>query len=303
CADYLGLPKDHPLRFGIDTGAAWDSHIPLLHPDDHDQSRRNWSTRLSTGSAGEESFRARNAEGGYRWFLSPAEPSRAKDGTLMYWIGVNLEIEERKRAEEALRWSESYLAEAQRLSQTGSWAWSPEQDIRYWSEECYRVLSFDPQDGLPRFEDVFQRIHPDDQPGFRELITTAIREKAGWEADYRIVHADGRVRDIHVVGHPVLRTSGDLVVFVCTVIDVTERKTAEAKIREQEMELRQSLDLAPQQVTVFGPGGECLYANRVALDYIGLSLEEWRQIPGPGWFIHPDDKERAGRAFPPSPGP
>jgi PAS domain S-box-containing protein len=297
CADYLGLPQDHPLRFGIDTGAAWDSHIPFLHPDDHEQSRRNWSTRLSTGSAGEDSFRARNAEGGYRWFLSRAEPLRAKDGTLLYWIGVNLEIEERKRAEEALRSSESYLAEAQRLSQTGSWAWSPEQDNRYWSEECYRVLSFDPQDGLPRFEDGFQRLHPDDQPGFRELTQTAIREKAEWEADYRIAHPDGRVRDIHVVGHPVLSPSGDLVEFVGTVIDVTERKTAEAKIREQEMELRQILDLAPQQVTVLGPGGECLYANRVALDYIGLSLEEWRQIPGPGWFIHPDDKERSARVY------
>ena len=137
-----------------------------------------------------------------------------------------LDLSEQKRAEEKIRRSESYLAEAQRLSQTGSWAWSPEQDIRYWSEECYRVLSFDPQDGLPRFEDFFQRIHPDDQPGFRELIQTAIREKAEWEADYRIVHPDGPVRDIHVVGHPVLSTSGDLVEFVGTVIDVTERKAS-----------------------------------------------------------------------------
>src|SRR5882724_1956365 len=137
-----------------------------------------------------------------------------------------LDLTERKRAEEKIRISESYLAEAQRLSQTGSWAWSPEQDIKYWSDECYRVLSFDPQDGLPRFEDFFQRLHPDDQPGFRELTQTAIREKAEWEADYRIVHPDGPVRDIHVVAHPVLSTSGHLE-FVGTVIDVTERKTAE----------------------------------------------------------------------------
>jgi PAS fold len=67
-ADYLGLPKDHPLRFGIDMGAEWDSHIPLLHPDDHEIARRAWATRLRTGCAGEVSFRVRNAEGGYRWF-------------------------------------------------------------------------------------------------------------------------------------------------------------------------------------------------------------------------------------------
>jgi PAS domain S-box-containing protein len=210
-------------------------------------------------------------------------------------VAYVLDLTEQKRAEEALRRSESYLAEAQRLSQTGSWAWSPELDIRYWSEECYRVLSFDPQDGLPRFEDFVQRIHLDDQPGFRELTRTATREEAEWEADYRIVHPDGPVRDIHVVGHPVLSASGDLVEFVGTVIDVTERKRAEEERRRSEMELRQLLDFSPQQVAVFGPGGERLYANRIRLDYVGLSLEEWRQTR-PGWFIHPDDRERVARA-------
>jgi formate hydrogenlyase transcriptional activator len=216
-------------------------------------------------------------------------------------FGTVQDITDRKRAEESLRSSEAYLADAQRLSHTGSWAWSPDQDIRYWSEECYRVLSFDPQDGLPRFEDFFQRLHPDDQPGFRELIQTAIREKAEWEADYRIVHPDGPVRDIHVVAHPVLSTSGHLLEFVGTVIDITERKRAEEELRRSEMELRQMLDLAPQQVAVFGSDGERLYANRVALDYIGLSLDEWRQASGnffrPGCFFHPDDQERAARTF------
>jgi len=206
-------------------------------------------------------------------------------------VGVIMDITERKVAEEAIRRSEAYLAEAQRLSKTGSWAWSPEQDIRYWSEECYRVLGFDPKDGLPRKEDYFQRIHPDDQPGFRELIQTAIREKSEWQADYRIVHPDGPVRDIHVIGHPVLSTSGHLVEFVGTVIDVTERKRAEEELRRSEMELRQMLDFAPQLIAVYRPNRERLYANRVALDYLGLSLEEW-QTQAPGAFIHPDDRER-----------
>src|ERR1700719_2087332 len=95
-ADYLGLPKDHPLRFGTATGADWDSHIPLLHPDDRKETRRAWSDCLRTGCAGEVSFRVRNAEGGYRWFLSRAEPVRAANGTLLCWIGVNVDIEERK---------------------------------------------------------------------------------------------------------------------------------------------------------------------------------------------------------------
>src|ERR1700734_2205246 len=100
-ADYLGLAPDHPLRRGIDTGAAWDSHIPLLHPDDADDSRRVWSECLRTGRADEVNFRVRDAEGGYRWFIGRAEPLRSGDGTLLYWIGINLEIEERKRGEAA----------------------------------------------------------------------------------------------------------------------------------------------------------------------------------------------------------
>src|SRR5690349_11292813 len=72
-SDYLGLPKDHRLRFGTNDGAAWDSHIPLLHPDDREETRRVWSTCLRTGCAGQVSFRVRNAAGWYRWFLSCAE--------------------------------------------------------------------------------------------------------------------------------------------------------------------------------------------------------------------------------------
>src|SRR5271168_1961186 len=124
-ADYLGLPKDHPLRFGIDVGAEWDSHLPLLHPDDHAEMRRAWSHSLRTGTAGEVSFRARNAEGGYRWFLSRVEPLRASDGTLLYWIGVTLDIEERKQAE-------FYLAEGQRLTHMGSWAFNA-TGFTHWS--------------------------------------------------------------------------------------------------------------------------------------------------------------------------
>jgi PAS domain S-box-containing protein len=98
-ADYLGLPKHHPLRFGADTGVAWHSQCSLLHPDDHEETRRVWSDSLSMSRPGEVSFRIRDAQGNYRWFLSRMEPLRADDGTLLYWIGINLDIEERKQAE------------------------------------------------------------------------------------------------------------------------------------------------------------------------------------------------------------
>src|SRR5258707_5376179 len=249
----------------------------LIHPDDLERHAGKWMEAVATGKPLENEVRSRRSDGQYRWQLDRGVPLRDEDGNIVKWYGGTTDIEDRKRAEDKIREQETELAEAQRLSQTGSWAWSPEQDIRYWSEECYRVLSFDPQDGLPRFEDFFQRLHPDDQPGFRELIQTAIREKAEWEADYRIVHPSGTIRDIHVVSHPVLSTSGHLIEFVGTVIDVTERKRAEDERRRSEMELRQMLDFTPQLVAVFGPNRERLFVNRVALDYFGISIDESRQ--------------------------
>ncbi len=273
-----------------------ESIAQRVHPED----RAEFQKVIDGASAGatqfEHAYRLLLPDGSIKHIHALAHASRDASGNREF-VGAGIDVTSIKRAEEELRRSEAYLAEAQRLSKTGSWAWSPDQDIRYWSEECYRVLSFDPRDGLPRFEEFFQRIHPDDQPGFSELIQTAIREKAEWEADYRIVHPDGHVRDIHVVSHPVLSTSGDLIEFVGTVIDVTERKRAEEELRRSEMEFRQMLDLAPQNVAVFGPGGERLYANRVALDYLGVSLEEWRKRSDRGEFFHPDDRERVHDHF------
>jgi PAS domain S-box-containing protein len=202
-------------------------------------------------------------------------------------IAFVLDLSEQKRAEEALRRSESYLAEAQKLSQTGSWAWSPDTDVRHWSEECYRVLGFDPRDGMPRMEEVIQRIHPDDQPAFRESAKRAKHNKLDEAVNYRIVHPGGAVRDIYSIGHPIFSPSGDLIEYTGTVIDVTERKRAEEEQRRSEIELRQMLDLAPQQVAVYGPNNEPLYANRIALEYVGMSLDEWRQ--GHVRVVHPDD--------------
>jgi PAS domain S-box-containing protein len=138
-----------------------------------------------------------------------------------------------KEAEEALRSSESYLVEAQRLSHTGSWAWNPATGtIRYWSEECFRVLGFTVAKTPPHFEDFFQRILVDDQPATRKRFDKAIQEMADFQMNYRVLNLEGEVRIIQAVGHPIVGPSGDLAEFVGTVVDITERVRAEEALRQ-----------------------------------------------------------------------
>ena len=286
--EYGGLPQTDFLDW------RWTAAI---HPEDVEGFVDKWRAALVSGEPFAAESRVRRADGEYRWFLQRNVPLRDETGKIVKWYGTGIDIEERKRAEEALRSSEAYLAEAQRLSHTGSWAWNLGTDVRHWSEECYRVLGFDPRDGAPPIEELIQRIHPDDQPAFRESLKRAKHNKLDEKVDYRIVHPGGAVRDIHSIGHPVFSPSGDLIEFTGTVIDVTERKRAEEELRRSEMELRQILDLAPQVIAVYGPNNERLYANRVALDYIGLTLEEWRQASDRGVYFHPEDRKRVLDSF------
>jgi PAS domain S-box-containing protein len=207
-------------------------------------------------------------------------------------VGAVTDVTAAKQSGEALRRSESYLAEAQRLTHTGSGAWSvPGWEPLYLSEEWYRIYGFDPKHGLSAWKDRLQRIHPDDRAKVQEAKDRATSEKSDYEVDHRIVLPDGTVKYTHTVGHPVLNASGDVEQFVCTMMDVTAAKQAEDKIRQSETELRQILDFAPQHVGVLGPDRARLYLNQASLDYIGLTLEEW-QSGGSGKSVHPDDWER-----------
>src|SRR5215471_5618834 len=202
------------------------------------------------------------------------------------------EITERKRAEQRLRESEDYLAEAQRLSRTGSWAWNLETgDIRYWSEECFRVLGFDPGISLPKFEEFLTRVHPEDRAFVKKRFEQAVREKTNFELEYRLVHPAAGIRDIHAVGNAVFGRFAELVEFVGTVIDVTERKRAEEALKKSERNLAAIINTVPTAAWTTRPDGYCDFINQVWLDYAGMTAE---QAQGWGWAeaIHPDDRKK-----------
>jgi PAS domain S-box-containing protein len=263
-----------------------------FHPEDRKRVVDLFERAEREKTAFQVDYRIVLPDGNIKYLRTIGHPILNESGDLVEFVGTAMDITAATQAEKTLRESEAYLAEAQRLSHTGSWARvSATGEMRYWSEECYRVLGFDPRDGLPRFETFLQRVHPDDQAKIREISATAGRAKFDYETDYRIVHPGGEIRDIHVVAHPVFTPSGDLVEYVGTVMDVTERRRSEEKLRQSEAYLAEAQKLTHTGSWVWE------VAERRALH---LS-EEWYRVYGfspkegmSAWNkrlerIHPDD--------------
>src|SRR6202171_4451742 len=129
---------------------------------------------------------------------------------------------ERKRAEESLRQSEAYLAEAQRLSHAGSFGWKPSTGEINWSDETFRIFQYD-RSTKHTVELVLQRVHPEDAALVKQTIERASQDGKDFEHEYRLVMPDGAVKHVHVVAHALTDKSGRIE-FVGAVMDVTERK-------------------------------------------------------------------------------
>jgi len=204
-------------------------------------------------------------------------------------VRANAELED---TQAALRSREAYLSQAQRLSQTGSFGWRPSSGEILWSEETFRIFQYDPTT-KPTVELVLQRVHPEDVALVQETIARASQDGKDFDHEYRLVTPDGSVKYVLVVAHAIRDESGNIE-FVGAVTDISAAKQSEKKIRRSEMELRQFIDLSPQHTAVFGPHLSRIYCNQAALDYYGLTLEQW-QSSDPLRFFHPDDRERMTR--------
>src|ERR1700730_15022393 len=157
---------------------------------------------------------------------------------LTSWVDKRFAAQTLELQEEKLQRSEAYLAEAQRLTHTGSWAWRVAgREALHLSEEWYRIYGFDPENGPPALEERRQRTHPEDRAKWQGAIDRAIAEKSGYEVEFRILLPGGTIKHIHTVGHPVLNASGDLVQFVGSSTDITERKHAEVALRQAQTDL------------------------------------------------------------------
>jgi PAS domain S-box-containing protein len=218
--DFTGLSAEHAARGG------W---LDTLHPDGADLVKAARRAAIAAGRPYELDVRLRQADGTYRWVLRRAVPLRDATGRIVQWYGTGTDIDDLKRAEAALRDSEAFLAEAQRLSRTGSFGWDLSRSELRWSEETFRIFEYDPKGEPPTVEHVIRRVHPDDLDTVRQAIDRITHDKEDWDLDHRLLMPDGRVKYVHVVARAARHAGG--VEFIGAVMDVTATRLAQQAAR------------------------------------------------------------------------
>jgi PAS domain S-box-containing protein len=279
----------HIYGYPPGTEATADLVLQRVHPDDVGLLTDVLERAAQGGSAFDFEHRLLMPDGSIKHLRSLSHSLIDEAGNEEA-VGAIMDITERKVADETIRQSEAYLADAQRLSHTGSFGWRPDSGEIVWSDESYRIFEYD-STLRPTVDLVVRRVHPDDTALVLEVLDRASRTGTDFEHEYRLLLADERVKHVHTIAHAVQNASGKRE-FIGAVSDITERKTAEEKIRGQEAERLQMLDFTPLCIGVIGADWSPLYANRASLDYLGMSLDEWRQKGQIGDEAHPDDRER-----------
>src|SRR3984957_17902471 len=316
-------------------GLTWPQFLERIHPEDRPQIEQ----RARMEASGKEwldsqvDFRIILPDGTIKHLHSVAHPVRDDSGEIAEVVGTVMDVteqwkarveleeafEEIKQRTEALQRSEGYLAEAQKLTHTGSWAVRVPQtentqreagqglgvlprsgwDASYWSTEMYRIFGLDPVPTPPSYVEVARRLHPEDASHYTPVVEQAIRDRTDFEIDHRVLLPNRAAKYIHVVGHPVLNASGDVIELVGTAMDVTEQyearaalETAFEQIKAEETELRRMTDAIASYIYVLRPDGTALYANQAVLDYTGLTLEDVQREDQRARVFHPEDVER-----------
>lgn len=232
---------EHSRLYGFDPERGIPSSEEFrqrIHPEDRDSALEKFERAVAERTDFEMDYRIVLPDGTIKFLHAIGHPVFNAAGDLVEYIGINLDVTERKQAEETLQRSEAYLAEAQRLTHTASWARKvATEEITHSSEEHARLYGFDPKKEAPSFEAMYQRVHPEDRDSAFETYDRAVGERTDFEVDFRTVLPDNTIKYLHAIGHPVFNAGGDLVEYMGTVMDVTERKRAEEALQKAQAEL------------------------------------------------------------------
>ncbi|HWZ52798.1 MAG TPA: PAS domain S-box protein [Granulicella sp.] len=247
----------------------WDA---IIHPDDRARAIGDWTTAVATGQPMESEIRLRRADGDFRYLLVRNVPLRNSQGHIVKWYGAGIEIEDRKRAEAQLRRNEAYLAEAQRLSRTGSFGWQVASGEMQWSEETYHIFACDKAD-TPSLQWMLQRTHPDDRDLVQGVLEQAAANGTNFDVEHRLLMPDGVVKYLQVVAHGLPDSAGHLE-FVGAVIDITATRQAAQALRESEEKWRDVFDNNPTMYFIVDVSGKIIEINPFGAEQLGFKVAE-----------------------------
>src|ERR1700722_8266128 len=297
--DYIGVRFEDLQRLG-----GWTKFV---HPDDLSETANAFAHAMQTGTSYQAVHRLRRADGEYRWHHARGEPLRDRQGRVIQWYGLTVDINEGKQAEERLRRSEAYLAEAQRLSHTGSFGWTPSTGALHWSQETFRILDYD-LSVKPTIERVLQRIHPGDVPMMRQLLDETSHGEKDFDVTHRLLMPDGSVRFVHVLSRVLKDAAGSLEI-VGALMDVTENTRLYRDLAEREAKIRRLVEANIIGVFLGDFDGRILEANDAFLRIVGYDHEDlamgrlnWKDLTPPDWRQRDaqwiEEHKRTGVRFP-----
>ena len=206
-----------------------------VHAEDLPRVVQLFAQSITSGNPYDFETRLRRFDGIYRWFQVRGLPVRDANGRILRWCSLLTDIDERKRAEDALKRSEAFLAEGQRLSRIGSLSWRVETGEITWSDELYRIFGFE-RDVPVTLELIATRVHPEDLPLMNDMVEKALGAVRDFEYEHRLLMPDDSVKYLHLVAHGIRDDEGRLE-YIGAVQDVTQRQISEEALAKARSEL------------------------------------------------------------------
>ena len=251
------------------------SFLDAIHPDDQAPILADLAVQKD-GLPFAHEYRVVRPDGVIRWVWDRGFPIRDHEtGHLTHYVGVALDITERKQAEQALKDNQARLQEAERIAKTGHWYMDIATNTLTWSEGKYRIFGVTPNEFTPSLESILARVHPDDVEVTKNILARLTHQRQPVKWEFRIFRPDGALRTIYCTGEARADASGDLTALIGTALDITELKQAESALRESEERFAKAFRSSPHPIIVTEvETGRCIEANDASLQLFGFQRQE-----------------------------